>query len=105
MQAEEEWTRIGPSDDLCCVGSGARGAVAAYQAALAIVESSEARPGEIAQIRWQLARALAELGQDSRAVAMAKQARDEFLADATDHPADVRAIEAWLSERGAAKAP
>ena len=83
--------------DIAMARHDPRGAVAAYEAAIAIIEPTEARPGERAQIRMQLARALAELGDETRAVALAKQALAEFLADATDHPVDVRDAEAWLA--------
>ncbi len=74
-----------------------RAAVRTYEEALAIHATIESRAAELAQIRFQLAKATAESGQVQRAVSLARVAREEFLADAPELVEYVREVDAWLA--------
>lgn len=72
-------------------------AIAPLHEALRLREASAAEPGDLSETRFALARALWESGSDrSRAIVLAKQARDGYAPLGSAYAPDLAEVDAWL---------
>ncbi|MBC8074247.1 MAG: tetratricopeptide repeat protein, partial [Deltaproteobacteria bacterium] len=88
------WDAVG---EVAAARHDLRGAVAAFERALAILEVEDSRPAARGEVRFHLAEALGDSGELARAVALAHAARREFIEEEGDHIEHVRGIEQWLA--------
>jgi tetratricopeptide (TPR) repeat protein len=70
----------------------------AYARALRIFESRESEPRNIPHARFGLAKALWELGEESRAMQLVEEARREYGAIDGTRDEDLVTVDAWLGE-------
>lgn len=79
--------------------NSASDAVAPSERALQLRESAESPPAELGTARYMLARALWESGRDrSRAIDLARGARDAYRAAGSGKADDLAEVEAWLAK-------
>ncbi len=81
-------------------------AIETLERALKIMEAQELEPGDVARTRFALAQALWEVGRDTdRALALARQARQDFLTLGEKDKVILAEVEAWLVGRPGKKVP
>jgi eukaryotic-like serine/threonine-protein kinase len=90
----QAWGAVG---EVAAARHDLRGATAAFERALAIVEAEDSLPAARAKLRFHLAEVLADSGELARAVVLAQAAHGEFLSDGDHYPEDLRSIEQWLA--------
>jgi len=79
-----------------------RRALEPLKRALSIREAKEGKPGRLAETRFALAQALWETGRDrTRAIELARQARDGWNAEGKRWESDLARADAWLAEHEA----